>query len=214
MANRSYLCSTDYEGIYPSAVLEGYESSISTVASDVYCIPLLWPALFRAEDFFVESFEGDDDEGEFEACAPMAEKSRALANLAAARKWYAAAFKELGSLDEHFDLFERAIRESPGKFITVELEEIAALVEPPEAFYEDFEGMLAALEEPPTKEAADAMLELAQYKRGRPFPPARMLLDALSDDDEDGWNHCRVFGAGADVAGFGRPVPWEPMPTV
>lgn len=214
MANRSYLCCTDYESIYPSAVLPGYSPAISTIASDVYCVPLLWPALFRAEDFTVQAFESD--EGEFEACAPVAEKQRALANLAEARKWYADAFSELGALDEHFDLFERAVREAPGQYVTIELEEIAVLYDTEDAegeFYERFEAVLAALDEPPDEDAATELLGLATYREARPFPSARLALDNSSEHEDDHWNHCRIFGAGVTVGGIGRPVPWEPKPT-
>lgn len=209
MANYAYLCCTDHDVIYPSAVIEDYDASISTVAADVHCVPLLWLALFRVEDFYEETFERED--GELTACAPLLEKSRALANLAEARTWYRAAFAGLGALDEHFDLFERAVREAPGAYVTIELEEIACLHESEAAFYEDFAGLLAALAEPPDEEAAEAMLELAAYRAPRPFPPARMWLDdpAFVPEPDDAWNHCRIFGAGAVVAGFGRPAPWE-----
>lgn len=209
MPNLAYLCCTEQETLYPSAVLENYDMALFTVAADFDHVPLLWPALFRSEDYFGETFESE--EGELEVFAPIAEKPRALANLAAARRWYALAFPELGALDEHFDLFERALRDAPGAYVTIELEEIASLEEEdPEDYYQRFGEVLAALESEPTREAADALLELSGFRASRRFPPARLLLDDLSEDEDDHWNICRILGSGQSTTGFGRPAPWEP----
>jgi hypothetical protein len=53
-------------------------------------------------------------------------------------------------------------------------------------------------------------VKIAQFRKLKRFPAARLLLDRLeTSGDDDFWNHCRVCGAGADIGEIGRPAPWE-----
>ncbi len=206
MANRSYLCSSPLNTIYPSFVQADYDSDEQTIACDVYCIPILWMCLFRPEDMVTQSFTVDGET--VPGRAPVADRTRALAALARARPVIVQLFRQRGDLGPYFDLFRQAVEASPFEFLSIELEEIACLHEDEGAFYESFLTALSEIEAPSRKQAS-RLLGIAAVRGKRPFPSARLLLDQLESHDDDFWNHCRVMGAGRIEAGLGRPVPWE-----
>jgi hypothetical protein len=61
VSNKSYLCVTARKTIYPSVTLPNYNTEEATIAYDVYCVPLLWLALFRPPD--LRATRLTDDEG-------------------------------------------------------------------------------------------------------------------------------------------------------
>jgi hypothetical protein len=210
MANRSYLFVGDHDGINPGwrAGVPGLEQQV--LAEDVYCVPLLWLAMFRPADLVTATFPpddpDDDDEGPIEATAPLAPKERALAQLDAALPALHEIFDGAGRLDDHAALMRQGVESMPGRFVTIELYEIAVLIDE-ETYYRDLRAALGGLDRPGTADRA-RLTDLAQLREGRPFPPARLVLDGLDAPDDDWWNHSRLLGAS-----YLRPVPWEPVRT-
>ncbi|GAB3990393.1 hypothetical protein GCM10029978_118160 [Actinoallomurus acanthiterrae] len=207
MANRSYLLVGDYDGINPGwqGDIPGLQDQV--LAEDVYCVPLLWLAMFRPADLVTATFspeDEDDEDGPIEATAPLAPKERALAQLDAALPALHRIFDGAGRLDDYAALLKEGVASMPGRSVTIELYEIAVLIDD-ERFYRDLRTALGSLDQPGDLAADRARLtDLAQLREGRPFPPARMLLDGLDAPADDEWNHTRLLGVG-----FLRPVPWE-----
>lgn len=232
MPNSSYLCTTDAESLYPSTTVADFEPSTHVVACDARCVPLLWLALFRAADIrtqtiVIESdpdevyFEFDEATGDFvevegeeeeeeedevvEAVAPLVAKERALAQLDAAVPALNRLFEAEGPLDDHAAMLRQAVAAAPGKFITIELDEIDALWEEG-TFQPALRAALSALDastDPVAERAGFA--EIAQLRAGRAFPPARFLLDGHDAADDDFWNFVRLLGTA-----FSADLPWEP----
>ncbi|GAA4637584.1 hypothetical protein GCM10023196_091960 [Actinoallomurus vinaceus] len=205
MANRSFLLVGDYDGINPGwrGDIPGLEHQV--LAEDVYCVPLLWLAMFRPADLVTETFPPEDEEdGPIEATAPLAPKERALAQLDAALPALNRIFDGAGRLDDHAALLREGVASMPGRSVTIELYEIAVLIDD-EQFYQNLRAGLGSLDQPGDLAADRSRLtDLAQLREGRPFPPARLVLDGLDAPDDDDWNHTRLLGTC-----FLRPVPWE-----
>lgn len=205
MSNRSYLCCSPLPGVYPSFA-DDYDSDVQTLANDVYCIPLLWPALFTPEDFQRADFEVDGEVviGQ----APSAPKQKVLETLRRRRTGVVQAFKGIGDLAPYVNMLERVIEDAPYEYISIEMDEIAALNDPEEEFYEAFKRLLSGLDAP-DEDVCEQLIALAAMEHSWPIPSVRLHLDSLEGSEDDYWNHCRVLGAGSDVSGMGRPVPWE-----
>ncbi|SDD16416.1 hypothetical protein [Glycomyces harbinensis] len=230
MPNSSYLCATDLRSLYPSTTDKGFDPSKGVVAFDVRCVPLLWLAMFRPADLLTQTItvEADPDatyytfgpDGDFveietppeeaedqnvEATALLAPRDRALAQLDAAVPVLGRLFAAEGPLEEHAAMLRRAVAASPGAYLTVELDEIEGLWEPG-TFQPALRAALESLDGEGDPEAGRVhLIELAQLRPGRPFPPARLLLDDGESADDDIWNLVRLLGAS-----FSAPVPWEP----
>ena len=208
MANRSFLCATDMRTLHPSFVEKPYDSDQQTVATDVYCIPLLWTALFRPGDIVCHTFEAEGQQVYTEA--PLAERSKALAQLEDAIPWFNELFQKEGALDEYGAFLKQAIEAVPYKYLTIELQEIACMSDE-KKYYDSFRGSLGSIGNSMDKATKGLFVKIAQFRKLKRFPPARLLLDGLeASEKDDFWNHCRICGAGANVGGIGRPVPWEP----
>jgi hypothetical protein len=227
MPNSSYLCTSDQESLYPSTTVEGFEPATDVVAYDVRCVPLLWLALFRPADLrtqtilieadpdavyaefdeatgdFVE-FEDYEEEDEIvEAVAPLVTKDKALAQLDAALPVLNRLFETEGPLDDHAAMLRQAVAAAPGSFITIELDEIEGLWEEG-TFQPALRAALAGFDGSAVADRAN-LIEIAQLRAGRPFPPARMLLADHEPVDDEYWNLSRLLGAS-----FSASVPWEP----
>jgi hypothetical protein len=203
MANRSYLCVSDVETLYPNIGDPNYDSTVQTVACDVYCVPLLWLALFRPADMLSQVFEVDGEQ--VTGTAPLAPKAIALGQLARAIPTLNRLFAAEGPLDEYADLLRTAVADAPGQFVTIEMEEIADLWTPsPQAFYRQFSLALGRFESSRSR-AADRkrLVCISKLRPGIPFPPARCFLEGIEVSSDDCWNHCRLIGAS-----WYRPVPW------
>jgi hypothetical protein len=102
-------------------------------------------------------------------------------------------------------MLRQAVAAAPGRFITIELDEIEGLWEEG-TFQPALRAALTCFEGSSDAESERAnLIEIAQLRAGRPFPPARMLLADHEPVDDDYWNLSRLFGAS-----FSAPVPWEP----
>ncbi|RRR98584.1 hypothetical protein [Glycomyces terrestris] len=233
MPNSSYLCATGLRTLYPSTTDAGFAPATGVVAYDVRCVPLLWLALFRPADLVTQTIvveddpdevfyefgpdgdlvevepgedddDEDDDEDVVEATAPLAPKDRALAQLDAAVPVLNRIFAAEGPLDGHAAMLRAAVAAAPGVYVTVELDEIEGLWEPG-TFQPALREALACLDGGAAAGRAH-LAAISQLREGRPFPPARMLLDGGDGfEDDDHWNFVRLLGAN-----FSAAVPWEP----
>jgi hypothetical protein len=231
MPNSSYLCATGPASLYPSTTDKDFRPDTDVVAYDVRCVPLLWLAMFRPADLVTQTIviepdpdavyyefgpdgdfvqidtpAGEDEEEIVEATAPLTGRENALAQLDAAVPVLNRLFAAEGPLDEHAAMLRRAVASAPGEHVTIELDEIEGLWEPG-TFQPALRAALAVFDgetDPATGRAH--LVELAQLREGRPFPPARLLLDDHGEvADDDYWNFVRLLGAD-----FSAPVPWEP----
>ena len=106
VANYAYLCATDLATTYPSFVEENYDSDVQTVACDVYCIPLVWMALFRPQDLLQKVFRVDGMDVPTEA--PLVERAVALRQLREALPYLNEVFSVEGPLDGYVASFAEA----------------------------------------------------------------------------------------------------------
>lgn len=211
MANHSYLCRTNVPTTYPSFVDEHYDADEQTIACDVWCVPLLWMAMFRPADIVRKTFDLDGEELVTEA--PLAARSTAIRQLREAVPYFNTMFGSEGRVNDYAELMTQALEAAPYEFVTVELQEIACLADSEQDFYDNFRDALAAIGSDYTPEAKARYCEIASFQALQKLPPARLLLDEPGEyepTDDDFWNHCRVCGAGQSQSGMGRPVPWEP----
>lgn len=212
MANRSYLCATDLATTYPSFVDKNYDSADQTIACDVWCVPLLWQALFRPADIVRKIFVVDGDEIATEA--PLAKRTTAIEQLREAAPYFTELFAAEGGIDEYAVFLIEALESVPHQYVTIELQEIACLTNPEQAFYDSFRAASAAIGTDYSAAAKSRFSDIAAFRDLKRIPPARLLLvepQGFEPTDDDFWNHCRICGAGASEAGIGRAVPWEPQ---
>ncbi len=207
MSNRSYLCGTNLETTYPSFVDPNFDATEHTIACDVYCVPLLWTALFRPADIVTKTFTIESDEITTEA--PLVARTTAIRQLQEAVPYFNKLFEEEGSLTEYADFLQQALEAIDDQFVTIELQEIACLSESEQEYYDEFRRALAGIGTDYSAEAKQRLVDIAQFQEMEKFPPARLHLDDLEGEEYDYWNHCRICGAGENGAGMGRPVPWE-----
>lgn len=214
MSNRSYLCGTNLQETYPSFVDPDYDPDEQTLACDVYCVPLLWLGMFRPADIVAKTFtvptDEEDETVEVPTEAPLVERAKAIAQLKESLAYFNKLFAKEGSLDDYHTFLLEVLETADYQYVTIELQEVAALEDSEQEFYDTFRAALAGIGNDFSPEAKQRLVDIAQFQDLEKFPPARMLLDDLEAEDEDYWNHCRVCGAGENVSGLGRAVPWEP----
>ena len=220
MANRSYLCVTSQNTTYPSARQPGFNPQQQVIASDTWCVPLLWPALFRPADIVRWVVPGDgqdmtdaaDPDDDLVTEAPITTRTRAIEQLRAAMPYFTRLFGDGGGLDAYASFLVSALEAAPYELVTIEMDEIASLSDPKQSFHDGFRAVLGAIGVDASDGARRRLVELASLRDGRRLPPARLLLDHLPAHEDDFWNHTHVLGAGAKEAGIGRAVPWELAP--
>jgi hypothetical protein len=207
MSNCSYLCVSDVDTIYPNLGDPNYDCKVQTVAYDVYCVPLLWLALFRPADVRSKVFQVDGQP--VTGTAPVVRKTVAFKQLTRALTALNRLFRVEGPLDGYAEMLRAAVADAPGKFVTIELEEIAGIWTPDaKDFYRQLARALGRLE---LRRALMAdrqrLLWISQLRPGKRFPSARCFLDGHQVTDDDCVNHCRLLGTAMI-----RPVPWLPAP--
>lgn len=204
MANRSYLCVSDVDTLYPNICDPDYQVKEQTVAFEAYCVPMLWLALFRPGDLRSQMFEIDNEA--FSSTAPITKKAAALDNLTEAIPVLNSLFEAEGSLEDYAEYLSQALNSAPGRYVTIELDEIACLWDPDEdAFTHELTLALKFLQtQRGPKAARKRFTAIAQLKAGVPFPPARCYLDEQQISSDQCWNHGHLIGSGWE-----RPVPWE-----
>lgn len=237
MSNCSYLCCSDEPHIYPSWQDEGYDAAARTVASGSNCIPLLWLGLFRPRDVKEHSIQIRQDTGERQKGltrptelvsilfrAPVVEKAKAPSRLEAALSHFLCAFPDLGPLDGHVALLASCIDSAPGRYITMEIDEI---VEPEDdAAWSSFMRALSFFDTPLSEHTAPTTREglLGRiFGRSRdPIARARKSIlrltelesvstaPELSPDDSEADDEYWIATNRILGQSLHRPVPWEP----
>jgi hypothetical protein len=213
MANRIYLCATRHQHIYPSFCEGDYDASEQTLAADVYCVPLLWLALFQREDIQVKHF---DVRGErVRAFAPVAARKKAIRQLRNAVPYLESILQTSESLLGHAKLVATLLGSSPCEYVTIEWQEIEVLA-PQGVFERKINAAFRAMEvqRRPSQgflrrlfskdSIEDLFYGLTEIKKGSRIPAADSLLTGAKLSDDEIWNLTRVLGTRHI-----RDVPWE-----
>jgi hypothetical protein len=204
VANWAYLCATNRKVIYPSYGDRPYQASKQTVASETYCIPLLWLGLFRPADLVKRTFRQEGQK--IVAEAPLCARMRAIRQFDAAWPYLEDMFHECGPLEEHAALFRKALVPLRYRYLTIELEEIACMAKSRRYFYSTMRAALKGIGSDYSTEAYHRLVYLAQLFNLTRFPPARLMLDDIKGADDDYKFHGRILGS----QDMGRKVPWYP----
>lgn len=202
MANRSFLVVTDHETIYPSSVEADFSPARQTIAQGVYCVPLLWFALFRQNDLRTATIEQDGET--VEVTAPLVNTATALTQLNAAIPTLNSMFSSLGSLAEYAHLLRQEIETVARAHITIEFDEIACMSDR-ESFYAHLSYALGALDgNIPAGVGRKSLLTLCQIDPNLRFPPASYLLSEEQLNDSLVLQHANILGSGWE-----RDTGWE-----
>lgn len=202
MANWSYLCATNRKVIYPSYGDRPYDAGKQTVASETYCVPLLWLGLFRPADLTRRTFTQDGTA--FDAEAPLCARSRAIRQFRAAVPYLERLFEECGPLDGFAELFLKAVEPLRYRYLTIELEEIECMAKSRKWFRDTLRKALGAITTDYSTKARERFVYLAQLFDLHRFPPPRLMLDGIKGCDSDYLLHGRIIGS----QDLGRKVPW------
>jgi ankyrin repeat protein len=205
MSNTAYLCCNHFPDIYPNAQAKGYKPQQQTVACAVEHVPLLWMALFRKSDLQTAKIETDD--GVIIATAPVTSLEQGLKQLAAAATRLEEVFSKNGPLHTHAALLEKALRGSGGKYVTIELDEIAALASSRKAFDQQLRDALQSLASGSTTDSKKRLVKLTHVDARRPFIAPAELMAQKKPTTADLANLECLLG----TAHF-RDVPWETVP--
>lgn len=196
MANRGYLCAGKDAVLYPSVREAKYDAATQTIAASVAFVPLLWLAGFTAADVVFDEVKAPRG-GSVRVVGLLAARASYLKRLPQGAERLAILLGTTPTaLSEHVALLGKAVRASKGKYVSTELEEIAAL-------RRDGVAGLAADLKAALDGDIDAHTRVCGWSR-RPIPRALCLFeDDVSEDDASGID--RLLGH-AHV----RDVPWEP----
>jgi hypothetical protein len=202
MSNRSYLTVSNRDFIYPSTTDTSFDSEEQVVAQGVYCVPLLWLALFRADNLRTETLTVDEEE--VQVIAPIVAVDIACSQLEAAMPLLSQMFSTQHSLPDYVRLLSEAIRSTGLRFVTLESEEIACLGDP-ESFYSYLRYALAVFSgTAPVPVGRKALLNLSELDANVPFPHATCLKEGLPVTHAQIEAVTRIVGTS-----WLRPVPWE-----
>ncbi|MCE9548617.1 MAG: hypothetical protein K8T25_24335 [Planctomycetia bacterium] len=207
------------------------------MAEGICRIPLLWIALFRWSDMrcqtlAVRQFTNRRQTGlappselvQLEYRAPFAMKETAIAQLNASLPHLNRLFSECGILDDHASMLCDAINKTPGRFVTLEIDEI--LERENEADFAILHKAMTFLDEPllaptpipssffsrlfsrPKDPTALARREFVSLSGVKPKYPFRSPIGFWDDPDinqDEMLNLSALLGTQ-----LFRPVPWEP----
>jgi len=124
MANRSYLVCCDFPDTCPAFRCPDIDPSRHVLGEAAYYIPLLWLAMFRRDDLRVSSVV-DPRGKQFTDISPITTVDTARQQLSAAVPTLNHLFRKHGCLEGYVDAFQRLFNQPPGKYVTLELLEIA-----------------------------------------------------------------------------------------
>jgi hypothetical protein len=210
MANYCFLCVTNTKTIYPHWTSRRYDPDRQIVSCDVYCIPLLWFALFRPGDIVRKTFTLDGTKVAVQA--PLTTVKKAVRQLDEAVAYFNKLFRREGPLDEYAAFLRQALEGIEYRHITIDLHEIAIMYKTRKEFYGEFRTALEYIDvEYVSPTAKSDFKRLAGLDKLKKFPPARYILDnlkAVHDNDDE--IHTRLLGCGGqNSVNGGRHAPWE-----
>jgi hypothetical protein len=144
MANYCFLCVTNTKTIYPNWASRRFDPDRQFVSSDVYCIPLLWFALFRPGDMNRKTFTLEGRKVAVQA--PLTTVKKAIGNLDEAVPYFNRLFRREGPLDEYAAFLRQALEGIEYRYITIDLHEIAIMYQTRKEFYGDFRTALECID--------------------------------------------------------------------
>ncbi|MEX2175090.1 MAG: hypothetical protein WD872_12065 [Pirellulaceae bacterium] len=202
MANRTYIVLTDTCTIYPSAIEPDFLPEKQTAAQGIYCLPLLWVAMFRIDDLKAQQFEMEGERVDLKA--PLARTQKALAQLEAAQEILQTMFADQTSVMDYCALLREAVTGVQREWITIELDEVASMGDP-DTFFAYLELALRALGgEVPHGVGRTALLRLAELEPATRFPEIQLLMEQSRATNEESLTVSQILGCS-----WLRPVPWE-----
>jgi hypothetical protein len=200
MSNRAYLTACEHERIYPWFGDLAFDRDREVLLACDGCVPLLWMCLFAESDLRAHAFTVRGHT--LDKVAPLAERVTAIARLRARKPLLSAWFTRNGGLDAFVDLLATHLEAQPGKFVSIELDEIEAL----NAEYDMVDVVRTALERLDAEQETclDLLVPLSTLLEDRPFlPPGEV---ARSGAREDTWNVFRLIGGG-----WVLETPWDDL---
>jgi hypothetical protein len=202
MANRSYLCCSDLNRTYPSFRNPAFDAKVNILANGPYCVPMLWLCLFSEHDLRKDRLFVDGKH--YEEPAPVTTREEALAYLPeAVPRLEAGLGLPKGSLREHGDCMAEMVGTAAGKYVALDLAEIA-YTNYPDAFYDKLTQALRFLGGMPVNRPLEALLLESDFDVGRRIYPPRSIEKVSGLSEEDWRNFNCLLGQG-----YIRPVPWE-----
>jgi hypothetical protein len=232
MANRSYLCSCDSKTINPSLRIDGFDPTVHTLAEGTYCVPLLWLCCFCPDDLTIDV--ADTTENEWPEFGMVTDRNMAIDRLDGVLKYVAELFRDECEIVSYGKFFRKLLVQSPDRYLSVELMEIADL-DDHNLFRRQLTELLSALERqvqtPPTDASAtekprgflaklfafsqetktnklapakDAVVRFLELDLTAGFPTIDYIRSGAKIDEAKAMNHHRIVG-GSHI----RTVPWE-----
>lgn len=198
MSNRAYLTVCDHDRIYPWFGDLNFDPQREVGLACDGCVPLLWMCLFSVADLQTCDFTLRGHA--VKAVAPLAGRTEALTRLRARTALLSGWFEKNGGLEAFVDLLAVHLEAQPGRFVTIEWEEIEAL----NSKYDMADVMRTALQRLEDEDEAclDLLVPLSTVLENRPFLPPKEA--AQSGAAEDSWNVYRLIGGG-----WLLPTPWD-----
>lgn len=144
MSNRTYLCCSKQNLLYPSATQKRFIVSKQILAASAWHVPIFWLALFRERDLRTEAIA---DGEESLVCAPACDREQALSQLEMTLPSMKQNFSPMVDIEGLANQFLDYLRGVRYPFITVEWAEIDAL-HPPEVFHDLARLALRGFEHP------------------------------------------------------------------
>lgn len=209
MGNYAYLCRSDLRRTNPSFANQRYAPARNTIACLRGGIPLLWLGLFHPTDLRTDRFV--DDGEPVLSRAPVVATRTALARLPTAAARLERLFPDGGALAPHAAALAAAIAAAPGRYLTIELDEVAGLWPSRARFDAALARALQIVVGADRRGARSSLVRLSGVHADRPWPPAQGLYDRPRVARADAENLARLIGAE-----HLRRLPWEravPRPT-
>ena len=206
MSNNAYLCCSPFERIYPSEAPD-FDDRQHYVAMCRDAVPLVWLALFRVEDVRSDSAEEEEEGGAdtAHAACPVAATEAALRRLHTAEADLERLFPA-SRLSQHAALLREAIEDWGFPYVTIELDEIAALHKDETEFVTEVGTLLRGLESPIEEARVLECIEsVCGIPRGAVIPSPAIFLEnrsSLSRKEE------MLFVSALGTA-YSHSVPWE-----
>ena len=200
MSNRAYLTVCDHDRIYPWFGDLDFDPQREVGLACDGCVPLLWMCLFSVADLQTRAFTLRGHA--LKAVAPLARRAEAVARLRARTGLLSGWFEKNGGLDAFVHLLAAHLEALPGRFVTIELEEIEAL----NSEYDMADVMRTALQRLDDEDEAclDLLVPFSTVLENRPFLPPKQAT--TSGAPEDSWNVYRLIGGG-----WLLPTPWDDL---
>ena len=130
MSDKSFLCCTNHQRIYPTKGLEYEAKDILLISAG--CVPLLWLALFSESDLETHTFDIDNDgePSQLTVRAPLAKRRDAIDQLRSRAGFVDKMFKDNGGVAHHTELLLAHLEAAPHEWLTIEWDEIEFLGDP------------------------------------------------------------------------------------